>query len=90
MSIVPGTFEPSQASATRQADEAAMRIALDPARNAWLVGEVPVGAVILFKALPLSSYLYLYYWLLFEFETADAEAYPEEIAAVIFANNEAA
>ena len=28
------------------ADEAAMRIALDQARNAWLVGEVPVGAVI--------------------------------------------
>ncbi len=27
-------------------DEAAMRIALDQARNAWLVGEVPVGAVI--------------------------------------------
>jgi len=29
------------------ADEHAMRIALDQARNAWLVGEVPVGAVIL-------------------------------------------
>ncbi|MDO9315042.1 MAG: tRNA adenosine(34) deaminase TadA [Burkholderiaceae bacterium] len=28
-------------------DEAAMRIALDQAHNAWLVGEVPVGAVIL-------------------------------------------
>ncbi len=28
------------------ADEAAMRVALDQARNAWLVGEVPVGAVI--------------------------------------------
>jgi tRNA(adenine34) deaminase len=28
------------------ADEHAMRIALDQARNAWLVGEVPVGAVI--------------------------------------------
>ncbi len=27
-------------------DEAAMKIALDQARNAWLVGEVPVGAVI--------------------------------------------
>ena len=27
-------------------DEAAMRIALDQAHNAWLVGEVPVGAVI--------------------------------------------
>jgi tRNA(adenine34) deaminase len=27
-------------------DEWAMRIALDQARNAWLVGEVPVGAVI--------------------------------------------
>ena len=31
---------------TRAADEHAMRIALDQARNAWLVGEVPVGAVI--------------------------------------------
>ncbi|MET0210640.1 MAG: tRNA adenosine(34) deaminase TadA [Burkholderiaceae bacterium] len=28
------------------ADEHAMRIALDQAHNAWLVGEVPVGAVI--------------------------------------------
>jgi tRNA(adenine34) deaminase len=28
-------------------DERAMRIALDQARNAWLVGEVPVGAVIM-------------------------------------------
>jgi tRNA(adenine34) deaminase len=29
------------------ADEAGMRLALDQAQNAWLVGEVPVGAVIL-------------------------------------------
>ncbi|HEY8709459.1 MAG TPA: tRNA adenosine(34) deaminase TadA [Burkholderiaceae bacterium] len=29
------------------ADEHAMRIALDQAHNAWLVGEVPVGAVIM-------------------------------------------
>lgn len=29
------------------ADEAAMRIALDQAHNAWLAGEVPVGAVIM-------------------------------------------
>jgi tRNA(adenine34) deaminase len=28
-------------------DEHAMRIALDQARNAWLIGEVPVGAVIM-------------------------------------------
>ena len=28
-------------------DEHAMRIALDQAQNAWLIGEVPVGAVIL-------------------------------------------
>ena len=28
------------------ADEASMRLALDQAQNAWLVGEVPVGAVI--------------------------------------------
>lgn len=32
---------------TTPADEYAMRIALDQARNAWLVGEVPVGAVIM-------------------------------------------
>lgn len=30
-----------------QADEFAMRIALDQAQNAWLAGEVPVGAVIM-------------------------------------------
>jgi tRNA(adenine34) deaminase len=29
------------------ADEQAMRVALDQAQNAWLVGEVPVGAVIM-------------------------------------------
>ncbi len=28
-------------------DQAAMRIAIDQARNAWLVGEVPVGAVVM-------------------------------------------
>ena len=32
---------------TDPADEYAMRLALDQAHNAWLVGEVPVGAVIL-------------------------------------------
>ena len=31
----------------RLKDEAGMRLALDQAQNAWLVGEVPVGAVIL-------------------------------------------
>src|SRR5204863_8453233 len=31
---------------TASQDEAAMRLALDQAQNAWLVGEVPVGAVI--------------------------------------------
>lgn len=29
------------------ADEYAMRIALDQAQNAWLIGEVPVGAVVM-------------------------------------------
>jgi tRNA(adenine34) deaminase len=29
------------------ADQTAMRIAIDQARNAWLVGEVPVGAVVM-------------------------------------------
>lgn len=33
--------------ANAAADETAMRIALDQAHNAWLVGEVPVGAVIM-------------------------------------------
>jgi tRNA(adenine34) deaminase len=32
---------------SQQQDEAAMRLALDQAQNAWLAGEVPVGAVIL-------------------------------------------
>lgn len=32
---------------TQSADEYAMRIALDQAHNAWLAGEVPVGAVIM-------------------------------------------
>ncbi len=35
---VPAAFSP--------ADEQAMRLAMDQAENAWLVGEVPVGAVI--------------------------------------------
>jgi tRNA(adenine34) deaminase len=35
------------AAAQRSRDEAAMRLALAQAQNAWLVGEVPVGAVIL-------------------------------------------
>ena len=39
--------EPSVAHAASAADEHAMRLALDQARNAGLVGEVPVGAVIM-------------------------------------------
>lgn len=39
MSLLPATVTPG--------DEQAMRIALDQAHNAWLVGEVPVGAVIM-------------------------------------------
>jgi tRNA(adenine34) deaminase len=35
------------ATMNNPADEQAMRIALDQAHNAWLVGEVPVGAVIM-------------------------------------------
>jgi len=38
-------IEPPRANSAA-ADEHAMRIALDQAQNAWLVGEVPVGAVI--------------------------------------------
>jgi len=37
---------PEAAAERLRKDEAAMRIALDQAHNAWLVGEVPVGAVI--------------------------------------------
>ncbi len=36
---------------TTPQDEAGMRLALDQAHNAWLVGEVPVGAVIV-RAMP--------------------------------------
>jgi len=32
--------------AQKRSDEAQMRLALDQAHNAWLVGEVPVGAVV--------------------------------------------
>ena len=41
----PPSHESSRPVSTL-ADETAMRIALDQAHNAWLVGEVPVGAVI--------------------------------------------
>jgi tRNA(adenine34) deaminase len=39
--------DPGGDDAQRSRDEAAMRLALAQAQNAWLVGEVPVGAVIL-------------------------------------------
>ena len=42
----PPASEPAQAVFS-PAEERAMRHALDQAQNAWLVGEVPVGAVIL-------------------------------------------
>jgi tRNA(adenine34) deaminase len=38
---------PEEAALQRERDERAMRLALDQAQNAWLVGEVPVGAVIM-------------------------------------------
>ena len=40
-------MDASAATVWTPQDEAAMRIALDQAHNAWLVGEVPVGAVIM-------------------------------------------
>jgi tRNA(adenine34) deaminase len=40
---------------TDPADEHAMRLALDQAHNAWLVGEVPVGAVILLDGKVLAT-----------------------------------
>ena len=43
----PAIFDlPILATPVTPADAYAMRLALDQARNAWLVGEVPVGAVI--------------------------------------------
>ncbi len=41
---------PGSEGVTAAADEHAMRLALDQAQNAWLVGEVPVGAVIIRKS----------------------------------------
>jgi tRNA(adenine34) deaminase len=43
----PLTASPPEPDARLAADEYGMRLALDQAHNAWLVGEVPVGAVIL-------------------------------------------
>jgi tRNA(adenine34) deaminase len=48
---MPESLEPAgpaagAATADAQADSAFMRLALDQAHNAWLLGEVPVGAVI--------------------------------------------
>lgn len=37
----------SETAPTLDRDEIAMRLALDQAHNAWLVGEVPVGAVLM-------------------------------------------
>ena len=42
-----GTAELVSGEVVTPADQYAMRIALDQAQNAWLVGEVPVGAVIM-------------------------------------------
>jgi tRNA(adenine34) deaminase len=41
------TQSQSNTAAPNAADERGMRLALDQAQNAWLVGEVPVGAVIM-------------------------------------------
>ena len=42
----PSDGEPPEVLGPSATDEYAMRLALDQAHNAWLVGEVPVGAVI--------------------------------------------
>ena len=42
----PDENEPENSDAQLAADQNAMRVALAQAHNAWLVGEVPVGAVI--------------------------------------------
>ena len=47
MSASPSPDAEPVAAAFSPAERAAMRQALDQAQNAWLVGEVPVGAVIL-------------------------------------------
>ena len=45
--MTEATSDPVSEPINDPADEAAMRIALDQARNAWLIGEVPVGAVLM-------------------------------------------
>jgi tRNA(adenine34) deaminase len=45
--VLPDDPSADDARAQRSRDDAAMRLALSQAQNAWLVGEVPVGAVIL-------------------------------------------
>ncbi len=47
MSLPVAALPPVAVTAADGADVYAMRIALDQARNAWLVGEVPVGAVVM-------------------------------------------
>ncbi|MDE2120600.1 MAG: tRNA adenosine(34) deaminase TadA, partial [Betaproteobacteria bacterium] len=42
----PSAADAASGCADAQADQAFMRLALDQAQNAWLLGEVPVGAVI--------------------------------------------
>jgi len=44
--FIPSDTMPSDTVHDPQADCAFMRLALDQAQNAWLLGEVPVGAVI--------------------------------------------
>ena len=45
--FTPGSRTPVKLATDPERDRHAMRIALDQAQNAWLVGEVPVGAVIM-------------------------------------------
>jgi tRNA(adenine34) deaminase len=45
--VLESDTDPAPAAPFTPAEERAMRQALDQAQNAWLVGEVPVGAVIL-------------------------------------------
>jgi tRNA(adenine34) deaminase len=47
LSADPSLHAEPEAASFSAAEERAMRLALDQAQNAWLVGEVPVGAVIL-------------------------------------------
>ena len=52
---VPQPDALADAAARERADRAFMRLALDQAHNAWLLGEVPVGAVVVHEGRVLAT-----------------------------------